>query len=973
MSFKVNLTPFGVKRSREAQDFARRAANNLLPWIKEHYQIYTLNEANFTPAGLYNYHLRGDYYLGLTKNSAAFANVGLNTGADTPRLAHIAEEGRAFDPALNESIALVNAITQYPEFPGIANYGLISRLGTASAPIAPVEPAHFFTREVANGSILTEFLFAEQATMTYKLLPYVDKFHEGVRNFLVDEAMHFIDNISMLRNRGGNNFNTTRNVHDAFNLEEFENPAAMGSALDDVTNRYLPGFTVTAVGRVREDPNKPSSSVIVDLRGYANFTDILNNDANPHPAFVLPIYYVLSAFQEFNRLISPDLQPAMRNEIDDIFTNLFIEAIRTSYRIGGYYTLDGGIDLTNVRNFTRREYDGIPVSIQSDDFNADSVRNNLRFFFDVYFNLVTVRFPVGTIVKLNTGIIDLKTAQRDAFQEVNRGQTQVPRLGPAAFRAEMGVDANYNTIVENNTLFRITGINTPRGSKNKIPTYDLESVDEFGVTRTVTAARIREFWRVGNETIPAFTLFRVPNLGSNRPEASTQLSIIGRLLLSASYTIFNAGSYYTTNRDMRKLTKEDTPGHYPPLNEALGGGNARNHGRRAHQSRHQYGVIDLYAEQRADLIGEYLAAMYDSLKGKYRDDFVNFFTGDFHLNELDYYTSAVSNYISNQTAPEDRDRAPVIKGPRLTTRLPQAPEREFPPRPVGFMGPLAPLAPDYRQVVNYRNADPELVYYQIDSPLLRDVLRTLTTRFYEWYVGLAEGLDRGERTLRRGGLLTEGENLIDASGNKKDPAQDRDRIRPTKLILNSMWPLLTTRAKSAVESGEVAADEMMRRLARAVAAHRANTSQAVPAVPITTSFVNFGELLRSPNQYALPSSTDAGDVEAFIGYLESTYFSDYGLIALLAAEIEDARTTLYTQDQLISQFKKQYRSFRNEKALNRFTFPATATVISVFREQISLPENVRAAEAAIMTTAAPPAPDEQAAPAAPIPEPMRRI
>ena len=79
-------------------------------------------------------------------------------------------------------------------------------MATASAPIAPVEPAHFFTREVANGSILTEFLFAEQATMTYKLLPYMNNFHEGVRNFLVDEAMHFIDNIDMLRNRGGPDF-----------------------------------------------------------------------------------------------------------------------------------------------------------------------------------------------------------------------------------------------------------------------------------------------------------------------------------------------------------------------------------------------------------------------------------------------------------------------------------------------------------------------------------------------------------------------------------------------------------------------------------------------------------------------------------------------------------------------------------------------------------------------------------------------
>ena len=40
----------------------------------------------------------------------------------------------------------------------------------ASAPIGGgVVAAHFFAREVANGSMLTEFLFAEQATMSYRL------------------------------------------------------------------------------------------------------------------------------------------------------------------------------------------------------------------------------------------------------------------------------------------------------------------------------------------------------------------------------------------------------------------------------------------------------------------------------------------------------------------------------------------------------------------------------------------------------------------------------------------------------------------------------------------------------------------------------------------------------------------------------------------------------------------------------------
>ena len=62
-----------------------------------------------------------------------------------------------------------------------------------------VVAAHFFAREVANGSMLTEFLFAEQATMSYRLLPYMDNFHQNVRNFLVNEMLFFIDNIRLLQ------------------------------------------------------------------------------------------------------------------------------------------------------------------------------------------------------------------------------------------------------------------------------------------------------------------------------------------------------------------------------------------------------------------------------------------------------------------------------------------------------------------------------------------------------------------------------------------------------------------------------------------------------------------------------------------------------------------------------------------------------------------------------------------------------
>ena len=67
--------------------------------------------------------------------------------------------------------------------------------------------------------MLTEFLFAEQATLTYRLLPYMKDFQTGVRNFLVSEAMHFIENINRLRNQTGNNAGTTADIAMAFNLQ----------------------------------------------------------------------------------------------------------------------------------------------------------------------------------------------------------------------------------------------------------------------------------------------------------------------------------------------------------------------------------------------------------------------------------------------------------------------------------------------------------------------------------------------------------------------------------------------------------------------------------------------------------------------------------------------------------------------------------------------------------------------------------
>lgn len=981
MSFERAATPFGQGRSREAIDFGRRATTKLLPWIREHYEIYTADQPNFTPSGLFNYHLRGDYALQLTTNNIDFEPTGLYS-ANPGRLVLEASPVEVIDSGLARSIDLAERLQREPNL--LAFGGLLANrefgVMGASDTVAVPQPEHFFAREIANGSILTEFLFAEQATLAYRLLPYEKDFHAKIRSFLVSESMHFIDNIRLLTNRRADN--QFEHIAHGFNLDmtalglDLDWRFGAPSTLDEIINMPggLPNLNFTVGG---------------PFAGFATWGAFFADPASPKPTFVLPIRYALDALNEYHNLnldITKGLHPDTNALVGSALQGLLREAIIASYQIGGYYTIDpaepgpapGAVNpshlvLNNTNNFTayyRQQEAGtyILCSQKADNFNFNNVRNRLDNFFRTYFDLVDTPFPVGTIVEFNIN-------NNNAVNEANSNQV-TPVIPRAALVAHMtGPDQN---------LFRITGINDPIRQRNRpiIRRYEMESVDVGGAARGLELQNIREFWRTDQGEIPSIIMHRPANLGVNDQSVHTPLNFIGRALLSSCYHIFNIGAYYSANRDMRKLTKRDAPGHYPPLNEAMQGGAAFNAGRNGHRANHEFGVLDLYAELRADLMADYLAAMYDNLKGKYRDQFEAFYTGDFHSNELNYYTSAVSNYIDPQVMPEDADREQVLVGPRLTTRLPQEPARQlYPPNHPEVLAGRAvagdPMPQDYRQIVNYRSADPELVYYQMDSPLLRLILRELNEAFYQWYVTLAEDLDRGARNFLRAGNLEPDDPaqralMVRTGGNNRDPGPDRQPIRPTKLILDSMWPLLATRATNAVESGEVPAHLMLQQIAAAVTQHRTQTSMAIPAVPISLSSVDFGALLRSPAQYALPPSTSASDVTAFLDYLSNTYYNDYGLIALLAANIETIRTDQYGQDQLIAAFKKQYKSFRDTLVLNRFHFSATAEVIRAFRRMIATDPNARAIEAATLTTLPPGDPVEQPAPATPIPEPMRR-
>ena len=47
--FDYGNGPYSNGRSKEAIDFANKAMANIGPWLKEHYQLATLDEAAFTP------------------------------------------------------------------------------------------------------------------------------------------------------------------------------------------------------------------------------------------------------------------------------------------------------------------------------------------------------------------------------------------------------------------------------------------------------------------------------------------------------------------------------------------------------------------------------------------------------------------------------------------------------------------------------------------------------------------------------------------------------------------------------------------------------------------------------------------------------------------------------------------------------------------------------------------------------------
>ena len=858
-AFAYVLAPIVGQLSKEARDFAARATDKLAPWVAEHYKVVLRDESTFSHQNLLEYHLRGDHFIGLTRNNPAYDRLGLGIAASGGSQRFVNTPSRPLGEmysGVTTELSLRQALAQQSPFAGVGEqtqfvlHPVVADRDTESA-------SDFLIKELINSTSLVHLTMQELGSMTFSLLPFA-----GTKVY--EETMDYI-------------------LQFVYEVMTSEGILKMGSTHSLMQYNSRGAEYVRLASQLNIDP--------IDVRGTP---DALTDADFTFPSSA-PLYLVEATVTE---LVASGVE--LTGDTLTHLQNLFISAFQACTRMRD----DGDIvETKGEARFNRGK----------DNFN-----NVFRPFLKSYFDKLVSKYPLGTIISLASA--DAKGIAR-AVATANPGITAVD--------------------VRNHNEYTITSTRLVKKNKKLQQQNQLTSTLP-GATNPADKF-ITEF---DGDKGSVFVLSSDPEK-RRTVEVSTPAGIIGRAMLTSVIHMAHVASYYTSVRDFRRLSTKDAPGSYGPLPTpgTFSRGSAFTQG---DQKSAKQGILDYYVDTRLEFMAAYLAGLYDSVSPSMRDQMKTFYESDMFANEFAYYSSAVSNYISSVSTPEANIEP--ISGRMSVYRTPEnetgAGNRFFYTQPVA----------------------PESVYYQLESPMLRLIYREYVSAFYDWYVNIARDLDQGRRNFTPAGIDREGtaaEMRRDLGiTKKKDPY--KKTIQPTQAILKQLWPVLKSRAMEAVKDGRAASHEMMRQLAEAANLQRSRLNLATPLVPFSTTFIDFGALLSDPRKYNLPPSLDASVVGDFITYLESVFFTSYELVGALATSIETAQAANLSRDALIAEFQKKYAAFRKTKVVNRFTWPATAELIHIFREFTSIPASVRTelaaeeAEAAIATTTQAPGREENA-------------
>ena len=870
-AFAYVLAPIVGQLSKEARDFAARATDKLAPWIAEHYKVVLRDEGTFSHQNLLEYHLRGDHFIGLTRDDPNYERLGLSIAAsgDSQRFVNTPSRplGEMYSGVTTE-LSLRQALVQQSPFVGVGEQTQFT-LHPVVAERDAESANDFLIKELINSTSLIHLTMQELGSMTFSLLPFA-----GTKVY--EETMDYI-------------------LQFVYDVMTSEGILKMGSTHPLMQYNSRGAEYLRLANQLSIEP--------IDVRG----TPAALTDADFTFPSSAPLYLVEATVTE--------LEASGVELTGDTLTHLqslFISAFQACTRMQN-------------DNLIREEKGEARFSRNKDTFN-----NVFRPFLKSYFDKLVSKYPLGTIISL---------ASADA-----KG------IARAVANANLGIAA---VDVRNHNEYTITSTRLVKKNKKLQQQYQLTST--FPNATNPADKFITEF---DGDKGSVFVLSSDPEK-RRTVEVSTPAGIIGRAMLTSVIHMAHVASYYTSVRDFRRLSTKDAPGSYRPLPTpgTFGRGSAFTQDK---QKSAKQGILDYYVDTRLEFMAAYLAGLYDSVSPSMRDQMRTFYESDMFANEFAYYSSAVSNYISSVSTPEENIEP--ISGRMSVYRTPEN-EAGIKKRADPYKTTISGSRFLYTQPVA-----PESVYYQLESPMLRLIYQEYVSAFYDWYVNIARDLDQGRRNFTPAGIDREGtaaEIRRDLGiTKKKDPY--KKTIQPTQAILKQLWPVLKSRATEAVKDGRAASHEMMRQLAEAANLQRSRLNLATPLVPFSTTFIDFGALLSDPRKYNLPPSLDASVVGDFITYLESVFFTSYELVGALATSIETAQAANLSRDALIAEFQKKYAAFRKTKVVNRFTWPATAELIHIFREFTSIPASVRTelaaeeAEAAIATTTQAPGREENA-------------
>ena len=303
-------------------------------------------------------------------------------------------------------------------------------------------------------------------------------------------------------------------------------------------------------------------------------------------------------------------------------------------------------------------------------------------------------------------------------------------------------------------------------------------------------------------------------------------------------------------------------------------------------------VGDFFAEIRADHMAAFYTNMYSifpSMRKQLEDLFIK---SDLALAEVRWYSNAVGNYLNPVLIPQMQNMG-LQAGAMSSIVMPQI---------------------DATVVVK-----PEEVFYNLESPLLKDTYLAYMREFNDWFAGVVVGANRGVLYAQPYG--PEGPGGKKAEKKVQKARQDYDRV------LDKAWESVTTSVLSLFSLPNVQPEDIFDSIQTATGIVRDEVNTATPFLPITID----------------PTNPTRQSLENYLDYIKKVHNQDPRFIAALANAAEVVRVrSLQTLKETQDLFMQEFNKHRKMRAFGLSRFPATAILIKVMRQALSVPPNERA-------------------------------